>query len=666
MPLLNGNSFTLASLEPEHDDFQSLPDQEKPNRVLIETKVPASRELKKRLSEVHLEPERNLGDNTWLCKPSGDTGVGIDLDLVKRLDLINIARTVPLSLKIQPSLKAGDETATHVVDIVLYGSESEDSIHELSRRISEAVGVSVESMRFRRENSIIRLKTPQSSLSIIAQDPRVSAIEQVHELELHNNVARGVIHADVLINDTPFKGKGQIITVADSGFDKGSTADTHPAFTGRVRDLFAVGREKTGKTDDAHVCGSALGDGSSATMGGTIQGTAPEAELIVQSLLDENKKLFGSSSSILAKLLDKAYQQGSRVHTNSWGPKWDEATGQVPYNNASTELDEFVWTHPDMVVCFSAGNDGDKQTQPGHGHIGGQAAAKNCITVGSCDNHRLAKDNKCTAFDAAGTTQGNPANVSWFSSRGPTWENRVKPDVVAPGSMVLSTKTRAPGVNVKENYGKSTDPLWYFNTGTSMATPLVAGCAAVLRQTLIGSGLTNPSAALIRAMLINGAIDLGKSREEQGFGRVDLASSVIVNGKTKNRDFIEGELIEEDDKDEVAHKFKLGQYMTDAAKTGTLKTTLVWTDVPGSVLQHEIGLRVTVEREDKGTKIETKSGNLKGPDGNKAVNSVGQLVWKDLSRDDKVALVVKLDGMLLSRAKSQPFALVWSVTEQQN
>lgn len=259
-------------------------------------------------------------------------------------------------------------------------------------------------------------------------------------------------------------------------------------------------------------------------MGGTIQGTAPEAELIVQSLLDDSGKLFGGSSSILAKLLDQAYQQGSRVHTNSWGPKWDEATGQVPYNNASAELDAFVWTHPDMVVCFSASNNGGKES--GHGHIGGQAAAKNCITVGSCDNQRLAKDNKFTTFDAAGTTQGNPANVSWFSSRGPTWENRVKPDVVAPGSMVLSTKTRAPGVNVKEAYGESTDPLWYFCTGTSMATPLVAGCAAVLRQILIRNGLTSPSAGLIKAMLINGAIDLSKIREEQGFGRVDLTNSV--------------------------------------------------------------------------------------------------------------------------------------------
>ena len=57
------------------------------------------------------------------------------------------------------------------------------------------------------------------------------------------------MYTDVL-NDTPFKGKGQIVTVTDSGFDIGSTTDTHPAFTGRVKDLKPIGRFSTKKTDN--------------------------------------------------------------------------------------------------------------------------------------------------------------------------------------------------------------------------------------------------------------------------------------------------------------------------------------------------------------------------------------------------------------------------------
>ncbi|KZL66307.1 Kp-43 peptidase serine peptidase, partial [Colletotrichum tofieldiae] len=213
----------------------------------------------------------------------------------------------------------------------------------------------------------------------------------------------------------------------------------------------------------------------------------------------------------------------------------------------------------------------------------------------------------------------------------------MKPDVVAPGSMILSAKTRAASITVKENFGVSTDPLWYFNTGTSMATPLVAGCAAVLRQALIESKASaSPSAALIKAMLINGARDMGRRREEQGFGRVDLSNSVIVKGETKNRDFIEGQLTEEVGEDEVDHQFTLSKYMGDTAAKGMLKITLVWTDVADAVLQHEVILRVTVNYDNK---IETKSGTLNGPDGGSVVNAVGQVLWENLPRDAIVTVI---------------------------
>ncbi|GKT96760.1 serine protease/ABC transporter B family protein tagC [Colletotrichum tofieldiae] len=649
MPLLNGNAFTLGSLEPEGSQFNSLnlsQAEEKPKRVLIETKVKLNLDQKKWLHhEAHLELEKNLGANTWLCKLNDATAV-IDLSLLRGQDFVKDARDVPRDLKIQPELKNREtEEAIHTVDIVLYEKQSSDSISQLSEDIARRGSVDIVTMAFRRENSIIRLELPQSKLSEVAMDPRVSAIEKVHELALHNNVAREVMHADVLVNNTRFRGKGR----SSLGFDKGSMVDTHPAFAGRVKSLIAVGRQKSGQTDDrvghgTHVCGSALGNGSSKAMGGDIQGTAPEAELIIQALADENNRVFGR--------LTRAHQLV--------GPNWDTLTEQVPYNNASTDIDNFVWANPDMVVCFSAGNDGRERTK--RGHIGGQAAAKNCITVGSCDNQRPAKDGDCMHFDATGVAQGNPSNVSGFSSRGPTWENRMKPDVVAPGSMILSAKTRAASITVKENFGVSTDPLWYFNTGTSMATPLVAGCAAVLRQALIESKASaSPSAALIKAMLINGARDMGRRREEQGFGRVDLSNSVIVKGETKNRDFIEGQLTEEVGEDEVDHQFTLSKYMGDTAAKGMLKITLVWTDVADAVLQHEVILRVTVNYDNK---IETKSGTLNGPDGGSVVNAVGQVLWENLPRDAIVTVIVRLDSVLLDVTKSQRFALVWSVSEQ--
>lgn len=83
-----------------------------------------------------------------------------------------------------------------------------------------------------------------------------------------------------------------------------------------------------------------------------------------------------------------------------------------------------------------------------------------------------------------------------LSSRGPTREGRIKPDVVAPGTCILSTLSRA--ASMSSTFGTSTDPLFFYHSGTSMATPLVAGCPAVIRETLVKNGMATPSAALVK------------------------------------------------------------------------------------------------------------------------------------------------------------------------
>ena len=102
--------------------------------------------------------------------------------------------------------------------------------------------------------------------------------------------------------------------------------------------------------------------------------------------------------------------------------------------------------------------------------------------------------------------------------------------MVAPGSFILSTRSRR---HSREGWGLSADPLYMFEGGTSMATPLVAGCAASVRAFLrTRRASSKPSAALIKAMLINGAAQLGgqyvpseaglAANNSQGFGRVDV------------------------------------------------------------------------------------------------------------------------------------------------
>ena len=165
-------------------------------------------------------------------------------------------------------------------------------------------------------------------------------------------------------------------------------------------------------------------------------GIAPQAELVVQSIWQPTaRKLIPPAD--LTTLFDEAYQiQATRVHSNPWGtsnPTHDFRGNPIPFQQkfhttAAEEIDKFVYEHPEMVICFAAGNDGERPLiHLSRGHIGAQAAAKNCITVGASRSSRDPHDS-------------NPDAVANLSSRGPIYNGRCKPDVVAPGKRMRHKK----------------------------------------------------------------------------------------------------------------------------------------------------------------------------------------------------------------------------------
>lgn len=130
-----------------------------------------------------------------------------------------------------------------------------------------------------------------------------------------------------------------------------------------------------------------------------------------------------------------------------------------------------------------------------------------------------------------------------------------------------------------------------------MATPLVAGCAAVLREFAIKQrGLKKPSAALIKAMLINGAHNIGGQYTpseagmipniNQGFGRVDVAA--VVGPFDPN-----GLLMLQDEDTELDTGEEQSITVNVPAGAASLKVTLVWTDPPGEGLQNDLDLIVS-------------------------------------------------------------------------
>jgi hypothetical protein len=260
-------------------------------------------------------------------------------------------------------------------------------------------------------------------------------------------------------------------------------------------------------------------------------------------------------------LMRQAYGDGARIHTNSWGGPTG-GTAQQPqyggYVQDSQQIDLAAWQQKDMLILFSAGNSGTDANGNGvidPDSIGAPGTAKNVVTVGASENLRATggynPGGDCTSWgdcwpsDFGTTPLGNdkPSNnangMAAFSSRGPTDDGRIKPDIVAPGTNILSVRSHHPQAGTGWGVYNAD---YIFEGGTSMSTPLTAGAAALAREWLGRvKGIANPSSALMKSVLINGAADMspgqygtGATREIPsrrpnniiGWGRVDLVEAL--------------------------------------------------------------------------------------------------------------------------------------------
>lgn len=518
----------------------------------------------------------------------------------------------------------------------------------------------------------IRVEVTPEALERLKNWESVKQIEEVRLMFPHNNLARNDVYINSIPAATSNAGKDQVVAVNDSGFDRGTKV--HPAFTGRIKGILAVSRPKikddpnsNALTNDpsghgTHVCGSVAGSGSSSTMGGTsgnIQGTAPSASLVVSSLYntgvdprDGKIKDFIDYGSDLYQLFvpTYGYEYGARIATNSWGRS--SIPRQLDYDISATKVDGFAWDHKDHVILFSAGNDKDDPERPPH-QIGATAAAKNIITVGATLSSR-----PNDGYDYVPTNvASNPRDPAPYSSIGPVIGGRMKPDVVAPGTAILSVCSRDPAITeaMRQRGGPTKDDDWVFKSGTSMATPLVAGCCAALRQAVIAAGVGNPSAALIKALLINGALASGETHEsaasaeskpdgENGFGFVDISRSFLGVDSSLMRDEQSG-LNTKPPNNTRNHNIASSPSTT---KPG-LKVTLVWTDRAASsgAIQNKLVLS-----------MKDKAGVVKN-DGQEKENNVQQIiVHKPTYPVDLTVTCTKITDSDL-----QPYALVWQFIE---
>jgi serine protease AprX len=557
---------------------------------------------------------------------------GAALQRIRALPFVRWTGHLPHADRLAPSVTTGSPIAGQPRRRVVPGTLTVDAFdaRDLDRIAQAAIDLGFELLA--RDPAAARLtvrhggKAAQRRL-LARQLAAVHGVRWIGERVLArtcNNVAAGILRrAAVAAPPLSLTGEGEIVAVCDTGLDSGRKRALHPDFAGRVLAIKSYpvtpdwdadilnprGNDGAADTDSGHgthVAGSVLGNGAaSATGPERIEGIAPAAQLLFQAVEQRMQwksghrpKGYGEFEltglpADLTPLLRWAYRRGARIHNNSWG-----GGDAGAYDANCEQVDAFVWQHKDFCFVVAAGNDGTDRNRDGRideGSVASPGTAKNVITVGASENERPEFSDQLWGVwwksdyreppirdDAIADDAGQ---VAALSSRGPTADGRIKPDVLAPGTFILSTRSRrlAPDAEGWAAYGPN--PLYMHEGGTSMATPLVSGCVALIREHLRKArGLAAPSAALLKAVLIAGAQRLGRGSAladpHQGYGRVNLERSlrglqlVAEGGGLRT-----GE--------QRSHPLQL------AATAGrTLRIVLAYSDWPGTALINNLNLIV--------------------------------------------------------------------------
>jgi hypothetical protein len=421
-------------------------------------------------------------------------------------------------------------------------------------------------------NHLVRFELDRSQLAQAAALADVAWIEPSAQYSFNNDKAQWVTQSGVPdsrpVTARGIRGQDQVVEIADSGL-----RTNHDMFNDTTQAITTWGNYPTHRKVIAYLPGS---DSPLITFGddvhfeyhgthtsGTIAGNPDPYSGAPWSGMAKDAKLFfmdlAGTDGLSLRVPDDLNELylpsyignaggAARISSNSWG----DGGSQGRYTLSSMQTDQFAWAHPDYLIAFASGNAGV------FGSVQAPGTAKDVLTVGATGN---------------GTLENTLAS---FSSRGPTRDGRRKPTVMAPGDIVTSSIG-------------STRYTYEAYSGTSMATPAVAGSMALVRQYLtdgwyptgapVAANAFKPSAALLRAMAVNaGRNDVTGFRVPDntiGYGRLTLDDVLYFPGDSTRTLLV-------DTPDGLTDQQFVEYQVQVADPSRPLKIALCWTDAPGN------------------------------------------------------------------------------------
>ncbi|MFH1894792.1 MAG: S8 family serine peptidase, partial [Patescibacteria group bacterium] len=419
----------------------------------------------------------------------------------------------------EPAVEAGEEEAQFEGYIVEYkekplmtrwqelgGEEmtgTSAAFYNMFRTMAE-IGSEINKLYLNTVVSSLNTKTREefkSTFNGISLDISLEEAEEVEKLSFVKNVTPNyevyalltesvpLINADDVWN-LGYTGKGKTIAIIDTGIDY-----THPDLGG----CFGTGCKVVGGFDfvsgdsdpmddhghGTHCAGIAAGSGA-------LKGVAPDAKLLAYKVLSAGGS--GSFDQVIAGVEravdpnnDGDYSDHADVISMSLGANMS-SDGTDPLSIA---VDNAV--EQGVVAVVAAGNSGSKYFT-----VGSPGGSQKAITVGATDKND---------------------QIASFSSRGPTTDGRVKPDVVAPGVYITSA--------IPKEGAAYSDPSGYKTwSGTSMSTPHVAGAATLILDANPSMPLGWSAPKFVKNSLISTAVDVGYNVYTQGGGRIDVAQAI--------------------------------------------------------------------------------------------------------------------------------------------